>query len=67
MRQRFLGSRWWKRKLAMYSEVNKRVEIERQKKEESGYKERMQQQISEELKNENIEMEIKKRRKKKQR
>ena len=51
----------------MYSEVNKRVEIERQKKEESGYKERMQQQISEELKNENIEMEIKKRRKKKQR
>ena len=66
MRQRFFGSRWWKRKLTMYGKANKRVEMERRKEKESEDRERRQRyKISEELKNENIEMEIKKRRKKK--
>lgn len=67
MRKRFFGSRWWKRKLARYAEAKELLERERHQVQELEDMERRQRYImSEELKNESIELfEIKKRRAKK--
>mmetsp|Transcript_40343 Transcript_40343/g.84407 ORF Transcript_40343/g.84407 Transcript_40343/m.84407 type:complete len:505 (-) Transcript_40343:57-1571(-) len=69
MRQRFFGPRWWKQKLGRYTEAKELLEQEKQKEQELEDIERKQRYIvSEELKNESMELfEIRKRRRKKRR
>lgn len=53
MRQRFFGSRFWKRKLCRYAEARKQLELERRRSHELENKERIQQYaLSGELKDE---------------
>ncbi|KAL7555224.1 hypothetical protein ACHAWF_018875 [Thalassiosira exigua] len=69
MRQRFFGARWWKRKLERYAEAKELLEEEQRKEQAMEDRERRQRyEVSEELKNESMELfEIRKRRKKKRR
>lgn len=68
MRQRFFGSGWWKRKLCLYGEARKLVELERRRFRELEDKERIQRYaISEELNDESMKVSRTKRRKRRQR
>ena len=66
MRQRFLGTRWWKSKLERYAEAKHLLEQEKLKDKELEEAERRQRyKVSEQLKNESMDIfEIKKRRRK---
>ena len=61
MRKQFFGTRWWKTKLAKYIEAKEMIEEERQQEQEINNERRQRYEISEELKNESIDIyEIKK-------